>query len=110
MFSIYFVHVRLNPKVGGPFMSEVIDEIVTILTEPRYVNKMVVVMAGYEKELDQLMKVNPGLKGRFSEKIHFTNFSCSDACKLLVMQLESAGLEVPKASKAAMPEMMDEVK
>lgn len=90
-------------------MSEVINEMVTILTEPRYHNKMVVVMAGYELDLDQLMEVNPGLGRRFSEKIRFTDFSCADACKLLLMQLESSGLEVPKTTKNAMPSMMDEV-
>lgn len=42
---------RLNPKIGGPMMAEACDEIVQILTEERFMNKMVVILAGYEQQV-----------------------------------------------------------
>jgi len=42
---------RLNPKVGGPFMQEALDEMVLLLTKPEYKGKMVVILAGYEAEV-----------------------------------------------------------
>ena len=44
---------RLNPKVGGPYMSEALDEMVQLLTEPAYCGKMVVILAGYEQQVGQ---------------------------------------------------------
>lgn len=91
-------------------MSEALNEIVQIMTEPRFLNKMVVVMAGYEAQLDELMTVNPGLKSRFSAKLHFPDFGCVDACKLFGMQLEKYGLEMQDAVSAQLPALMDEVR
>lgn len=42
---------RLNPKVGGAFMQEALDEMVLLLTKPEYKGKMVVILAGYEAEV-----------------------------------------------------------
>ncbi len=42
---------RLNPKVGGSFMQEALDEMVLLLTKPEYKGKMVVILAGYEAEV-----------------------------------------------------------
>jgi hypothetical protein len=39
---------------------QVIDEIVQLLTEPRFMGKMVVILAGYEHQIERLMAVNPG--------------------------------------------------
>ncbi|KAG1675261.1 hypothetical protein FOA52_016292 [Chlamydomonas sp. UWO 241] len=37
---------RLNPRIGGPFMQEALDEIVQMLTEDMFKDKMVVILAG----------------------------------------------------------------
>ncbi|MEW5313864.1 MAG: hypothetical protein WDW38_005396 [Sanguina aurantia] len=100
---------RLNPKHGGPFALEALNEIVQILTEPRYMNKMVVVMAGYEDPLDELMQANPGLKSRFSEKLHFPDFGCADACKLFEMQIDTRGLDMSEETRAGLPSLMDQL-
>jgi hypothetical protein len=42
---------RLNPKAGGPYMQEALDEMVLLLTKPEYKGKMVVILAGYEAEV-----------------------------------------------------------
>lgn len=44
-------------------MQEAVDEIVNLLTEEEYSNKMIVIFAGYENEMEQMFNtVNPGLK------------------------------------------------
>jgi len=42
-----------------------LDEIVQLCTEPRFRGKMVVILAGYDHQINELMAVNPGLKSRF---------------------------------------------
>ena len=48
---------------------------------------MLVVFAGYAREMDKLMSMNPGLVGRFPYKFHFTDYDDEElmeiACKLL---------------------------
>jgi hypothetical protein len=38
----------------------VVDEIVQMLTEPKFMGKMVVILAGYERQIEELMAANPG--------------------------------------------------
>lgn len=39
---------------------QVLDEIVQLLTEPRVAGKMVVILAGYDQQIEELMAANPG--------------------------------------------------
>jgi hypothetical protein len=64
-------------------MHEVLDEIVNMLTEEKFQNKMAVIFAGYKAELDELLEVNPGLNSRISEQITFDDFSAADCSTLL---------------------------
>ena len=66
---------RLNPRKSPGFMQEVVDEIVQILTEKQFKNKMAVIFAGYEQDMDELFEVNPGLKSRVSKTLRFDDFS-----------------------------------
>ncbi len=59
-----------------------------MLTEDQFKGKLVVVMAGYEEDMDDLMRVNQGLRSRFSRKIHFKNFSVDDCCALMRQELQ----------------------
>eukprot|EP00397_Hematodinium_sp_SG-2012_P000289 GEMP01000289.1.p1 GENE.GEMP01000289.1~~GEMP01000289.1.p1 ORF type:complete len:2487 (+),score=732.48 GEMP01000289.1:46-7506(+) len=85
---------RLHPQKGGPMMSEVLDEIVQLLTEVEFKNKMAVIFAGYNDELNALLEVNPGLKSRVSEHILFDDFPPDVAAGLLRSQLKNKGLEL----------------
>ncbi|PNH08303.1 NFX1-type zinc finger-containing protein 1 [Tetrabaena socialis] len=101
---------RLNPNVGGLFMQEVLDEIVQLLTEPAYQNKMVVILAGYDKQIEELMTVNPGLKSRFSQRLHFPDFTPADAASLLRLQLRKEyGLELERTADAALEGLAGEL-
>lgn len=49
---------------------------------------MLVVFAGYEKEMDGLMSSNPGLVGRFPYKYHFENYSAEELLQIAEKILE----------------------
>ncbi|CAM9929716.1 unnamed protein product, partial [Ectocarpus sp. 13 AM-2016] len=64
----------LNPRHGGgsgSFMQEVVDQLTQCLTDNKYKGNMVVVVAGYAHDIDELMESNPGLASRFPETLHF---------------------------------------
>lgn len=66
---------QLNPKNGGGYMQEVVDSMVQAMTSKDLIQQIVIILAGYENEIDDMLQVNKGLKSRFSEKITFKDFN-----------------------------------
>ena len=64
--------------------NKVIDSLLTVLTQPN--PDMVIIFAGYEKEMDAMLSSNPGLMGRFPYKYRFSDYSAEQllniACHL----------------------------
>lgn len=71
----------------GQYGKEATDELVDCLTKQQYKNKMIVVLAGYEGEINRLLAVNPGLSSRFPEEIFFQNLDPAMCVKLLVQRI-----------------------
>lgn len=59
----------------GSYEDEAIGELVECMTKPRFHKKMIIVLAGYDKDMDALMKINSGLQGRFATEIVFPPMS-----------------------------------
>ncbi|KAF4541079.1 AAA family ATPase [Lasiodiplodia theobromae] len=55
----------------GHFAKEAMDEIVDCITKPRFAGRLVVILAGYDEDINRLMAVNPGLTSRFPETVSF---------------------------------------
>ncbi|KAI1807173.1 P-loop containing nucleoside triphosphate hydrolase protein [Daldinia bambusicola] len=77
----------------GQFAKEAMDEIVDCLTKERYHNKLVVILAGYDNDINRLMNQNPGLTSRFPETISFPNLSPHHCRDLLLQCLQRKKLD-----------------
>src|SRR3546814_10638240 len=53
---------------------------------------MVVILAGYEADMDRMLRVNAGLRSRFTEKILFQDFSPDIVLQLLLQGLKTKRL------------------
>ncbi|KAG6919535.1 hypothetical protein DXG01_005125 [Tephrocybe rancida] len=84
---------RLN---DDRFAKEAIDEIVTLLTLDRFKSKIIVILAGYEHEINGLLKVNPGLSSRFPDEIFFHNLHPSRCLEILQRELMKTKVDVPQ--------------
>jgi len=71
-----------------------LDEITQLLTEERFKNKLVIILAGYKKDIDDLLTVNPGLRSRFSQTMNFTDFSVEDCWTLVRLKLKKDQKEI----------------
>ena len=80
---------QLNPRRGGTFMQEAVDELVKCLTEPEFQSNIVVILAGYEEDMAEMMQSNQGLSSRFTEKLHFEDFTVDSVTLLLRQVLKS---------------------
>ncbi|KAJ5115583.1 P-loop containing nucleoside triphosphate hydrolase protein [Penicillium atrosanguineum] len=71
----------------GKFGQEAMDELVDCLTKPAFFQKLIVVLAGYDDHIVELMSSNPGLTSRFSETLQFHPLSPDYAIQLLTALL-----------------------
>ncbi|KAK4459079.1 P-loop containing nucleoside triphosphate hydrolase protein [Cladorrhinum samala] len=88
---------RLNPGSGAgrhSYEEEAIGELVDCMTKQRYLKKMIIVLAGYEKDMDSLLQTNAGLRGRFGTEVVFPPMSASRAKEHLLNLLKKEDIEL----------------
>ncbi|TVY80877.1 NFX1-type zinc finger-containing protein [Lachnellula suecica] len=67
----------------GHFAKEAMDELVDCTTKTKYHKKLVIILAGYEKDINNLTSTNPGLTSRFPEVIDFRGLKPGECFALL---------------------------
>ncbi|OJJ38779.1 hypothetical protein ASPWEDRAFT_105830 [Aspergillus wentii DTO 134E9] len=72
---------------GGSFAQEAVEELVDCMTKPRYARKVVIVLAGYSGDMDRMMRMNQGLRGRFATDIVFPQLLPGHCLKHLEEQI-----------------------
>lgn len=71
------------------FGLEAIDTLVKGMEDNR--DDLVVILAGYEKEMEEFIKTNPGLKSRFPNIINFEDYTPEDMVKIADITASSKG-------------------
>lgn len=79
----------------GHFAKEAIDELVDNITKPRFAGKMVIILAGYDKDMNNLLRVNEGLSSRFADEILFPSLRPEDCLQLLEDKLKESQIHFP---------------
>ncbi|KAL6234576.1 hypothetical protein BDW75DRAFT_251397 [Aspergillus navahoensis] len=72
----------------GPFAKEAMDEIVDCITKPKFFQKLIIILAGYDNDINRLMTINPGLTSRFPEELEFNGLAPADCVQLLTKLLQ----------------------
>ncbi|KAL4949890.1 P-loop containing nucleoside triphosphate hydrolase protein [Aspergillus filifer] len=73
----------------GPFAKEAMDEIVDCITKPKFFQKLIIILAGYNQDINRLMTINPGLTSRFPEELEFKSLTPVQCIKLLTSILQA---------------------
>ena len=79
----------------GNFATEAVNEVVDQLTKPRYLNKLIVILAGYDRDINKLISKNPGLSSRFPEEVIFQNMAPEKCVELLQKKLRKQDITIP---------------
>jgi len=89
--------VRGNSMFQGSFGQEVIDTLVKAIEDHRH--HLLVIMAGYTREMEILLRSNPGLKSRFAPPLVFPDLQAEDLSQLLekLLQTDRLGIQ-PEAA------------
>lgn len=60
---------------------------------------MIVILAGYQKEMEELMEYNPGLKSRFPNVFHFNDYSVEELMKIALTSKVAEGFVFTSTAK-----------
>ena len=82
----------------GQFAKEAIDGVVDCITKPKFKQKLIIILAGYDHDINRLMAINPGLTSRFPESVPFNSLSADSCVTLLARLLESRTRKSKKLS------------
>lgn len=92
---------RAYRLADGLFAKEAMDELVDSVTKDKYAKKLIIILAGYEKDINRLMNMNSGLTSRFPEVIDFRGLRPHECIELLTheLKMQQARLANPNAKK-----------
>ena len=88
----------------GGFFLEVLDELVDLLTKPKSMGEIAVVLAGYDKRINDLIAINSNLSSRFPDEIIFPNMSPSHCLQIPERSLDEKEMQAPTVRETGSPE------
>ncbi len=92
--GILFIDEAYSLARGGEkdFGKEAIDTLVKSMEDHK--NELVVILAGYSREMDLFLQTNPGLKSRFPIQIEFPDYSPSELMRIADLMLRQRQYEL----------------
>lgn len=89
------------------FGKEVIHALLTVLSEPN--PDMIVILAGYENKMQQLLQINPGLQDRFPLHFHFDDYSADELMDMACYLLQKRHFELTEEAETQLRHLIVEV-
>ena len=69
---------------------------------------MVVVMAGYEKDMDRMLDANQGMRGRFPYRLHFDDYTTDELVEIGKRYIIANGLSITEGAVGKLHDIVDE--
>ena len=92
---------------GNDFGQEAIDTILKAMEDNR--DNLVVIAAGYDREMERFIFSNPGLKSRFKTFIHFEDYTGPELYEIFVRQCEKFNYILTEKAKARLQEYFEDL-
>lgn len=73
---------------------EALDQITANMTNPVYRGKMAIVMAGYTKDMMEMLNANSGLPSRFAYKVMFDDYSNDELWQILESNIRKQNMNI----------------
>lgn len=92
--GVLFVDEAYTLSQGGQndFGKESIDTLLKLMDDNR--DNLVVILAGYTKEMQDFLDINPGLKSRFPNVIEFEDYNLEELVEIGIKMFESNGYKL----------------
>lgn len=95
----------LNGSGENDFGQEAIDTLLKAMEDNR--DDLVVIVAGYDKLMENFIHSNPGLESRFNRYLHFDDYSVDEMVGIYEMQLKKGKYQLDDEAKAAVREYIE---
>lgn len=82
---------------SNSYGSEAIGTLLKRMEDDR--GKLVIIAAGYKNEMQNFLKMNPGLESRFEHKIHIEDYTEDELFRILLLNVEKAQFTFDEEAK-----------
>lgn len=83
---------------GTGYGKEAIDTLLKEMEDKR--ESLVVIVAGYENEMDKFLNSNPGLRSRFGRTIHFPDYSADELLSIYELSAKKSGYIISDSARS----------
>jgi stage V sporulation protein K len=98
----------LSADSGAGFGDEAISTLVKAMEDNR--ENLAIIVAGYKEPMKQFIESNQGLKSRFQNYIHFSDYSSEELLKIFDELCHSHKMEISESAKIALLEHIEDAK
>ncbi|MDG5789037.1 stage V sporulation protein K [Evansella sp. AB-P1] len=104
--GILFVDEAYSLARGGEkdFGKEAIDTLVKAMEDQQH--SFVLILAGYPKEMDRFLKLNPGLPSRFPMKVTFPNYTIDELTKMARKMVKERDYQLDSRAEATLQDIL----
>ncbi len=105
--GILFIDEAYSLARGGEkdFGKEAIDTIVKAMEDQK--DNLILILAGYKKEMDEFINTNPGLKSRFPIYVVFPDFSIRELLQIADLMLNKRQYELTPLAREALKRILE---
>lgn len=97
-----------HPGSDKDFGPEAIEKLLLMLENPDI--NTVVIMAGYPRQMEQLMESNPGFRSRVPVKIHFEDYSDGQLVNIFQFMCDKNGYQLAEDAVTVCKEKLSDIK
>jgi hypothetical protein len=91
------------------YVQEAVNELVDIMRKPKFAGKLVIILAGYDNDMNNLLRVKEGLSSRFADEITFPSLNLEYCLQLLSSKLEQSKIQAPALNNPRVHNLFDEL-
>lgn len=88
MGGVLFIDEAYSLARGGEkdFGKEAIDSLVKAMEDHK--SELILILAGYEREMEKFLRTNPGLRSRFPIHLDFPDYTCEELLEIAAMMVQ----------------------
>ncbi|MFD3686504.1 AAA family ATPase [Nocardiopsis sp. NPDC058631] len=99
-------YTLVRPSGDVDYGQEAVDTLLKLMEDHR--DEVVVIAAGYTREMRDFMSSNPGLESRFSRTVEFVPYAPDELVRIFVGMAEGNDFLVPKQTREALDALVAE--
>jgi len=102
--GILFIDEAYSLASDDQFGTEAINTLITAMENHR--NDLIVIAAGYEREMSNLLNSNPGMQSRFAKFVNFEDYSDEELLKIFEFILHKMGMNLDRGCMSKAEEII----